>query len=194
MKKRNNSITAEGRAYFEGSLARFGLTSSQHVHGGLQVPANAKISLNRYTNDNGNHMVFQTNDLTQFKFWVGTPDLIYKNNNEFEEYSNLDVQITKKKPHELKGKDWNTLYSAARCYIWGPSYKVSKFKGIIEGVFSPMETIVHIYTDLVVGGAMDLRAEKSSIIIANSIEILATGQILADNLTIYATVINRNYQ
>lgn len=180
------------RLHVEGILGKYGLQGDKHMRGGLTVPANSIVKLTRNTHDDGTHLVLRTNDLDQFKKWVGVPDAIFDDNEvnytlPIPEAMKVNV---KKCPCSMTNEEKTALYHAARCYIWGPSHKVKGYKEPIQKMFAPMEVVMHIYTTLDVRSVLMFEeTDKSVVVLANTINFYPGGKIEArgTNLTVQAT-------
>lgn len=180
------------RLHVEGILAKYGLQGDKHMTGSLTVHKNSVVKLSRHSEDRGTHLVLKTHDLDQFKRWVGVPDAIFEDEEVTYNHPIPEEMIVnvKKCPCSMTHLEKTALYDAARCYIWGPSHRVSAYKETIEKMFAPMEVVTHIYTTLDVHSTLVFEeTDQAVVVLANTINFYPGGKIEArgTNLTIQAT-------
>lgn len=186
-----NLLSGEDYSFIGGHLAKFGVDVSHHTSQQLTVPDNATLELGRDTRDSGTHLVYRTKSLDQFKRWVGNPDHVFDANTLYQGKHPSRVIDHRVPMHQLTMEDWEHLEHAAKGYIWGPSHTFAANKAAVE-TFVPLETVVHIYAQLVVNGTLSFNDGKSNTLVVGKLIYGPNGLITGDtNLTIYASQIIR---
>ncbi|RKH37500.1 hypothetical protein [Corallococcus llansteffanensis] len=186
-----NLLSQHDYAFVGGHLAKFGMDVMQHTTQSLTVPDHATLALRRDTQDAGTHLVYRTKSLDQFKGWVGNPDHVFDGDTRYNGKHPARMLDSRVPAEALTAEDWQHLEQAAKGYIWGPSHVFAAHKPAVEA-FVPLETVVHVYAQLVVNGTLSFNDGKSNVLVVGRLIYGPNGLINGNtNLTVYASQIIR---
>jgi hypothetical protein len=186
-----NLLSSEDYSFIGGHLAKFGIDVMHHTTQKMIVPENATLELSRHSKDNGSHLVYRTKSLDQFKSWVGNPDHVFDANTVYAGKHPAKMLDHRVPTASLTAEDWESLEHAAKGYIWGPSHVFAASKTAVE-THVPLETVVHVYAQLIVNGTLSFNDGKSNTLVVGKLIYGPNGLITGDtNLTIYASQIIR---